>query len=63
MTENTKMNHFELMKLSWNMFLGYFFAIKKKYQKQKDINYFNGSQKLAKAWEENKKDWARKKVS
>ena len=63
MTKETKLNHFELMKLPWNVFLGYFFAIRDKYQTQKENNYFKGSQKLANVWHENKDSWRRKKVS
>ena len=62
MSDNTKMNHFELMKLPWNMFLGYFFAIKKKYKTKQNTNYFK-SQKLTNIWEKNKHKWQRKKVS
>ena len=63
MTEETKMNHFELMKLPWKIFLGYLSAIKKKYQTKKEVKYFKGSQKLADAWRENKEEWSRKEAS
>ena len=63
MTEETKMNHFELMKLPWRIFLGYFSAIKKKYQIKKEVKYFKGSTKLADTWQKNKDKWRRKEAS
>jgi len=51
------MGHDDWLRLPWPVFCAYVESVAEMSEDTNDIRYFNGSEKLARIWRENKHKW------